>query len=232
MTDAPQADAAPTTSGTSQANRPNNETNNSTGEQRTTHMHTHITMQRQNTYVVAATAERHSATRKYFLKFMGEQIEQADGITSISNMVQLCSKRMSFDMDEDCRQQAPQGYDLLRQPLILPRSLAFDKKQVVNPAAGEIEHSIFGMYLEFFMRSCSDTHFLLAATLPLDHSSRSVTADSLAQCCKLTSIEPSCTACNCSIVSSKALSMIVFLTVLPQDPEKKFHITDRSFHLL
>lgn len=90
----------------------------------------HISIDRANTLVVTATAESYYATRKYFFKYMARQLEQSDGITTINSMVQLCSKAMSMHMDGDCRRQAPLTYDLLRQPLILPRAAADDWKQI------------------------------------------------------------------------------------------------------
>lgn len=102
-----------------------------------------IIVSRPNTSVIAATAAYHSASRKYFLKYMAEQLEQADGVTNIDSMVQLCSKRMTFDMNEECRGQAPTAYSLLRQPLILPQAPSFVKTLLkVNPRNGKDSLSI------------------------------------------------------------------------------------------
>ena len=90
----------------------------------------HVSVLRPNTMVVTATAEYHQATRIYFFKYMAHQLELADGMTSINMMVQLCSKRMSLHNNDECRAQAPTTYDVLRQPLILPLSASYEKRQL------------------------------------------------------------------------------------------------------
>lgn len=80
--------------------------------------------------LVAATAESYYATRSYFLKHMAKLLEDVDGETTFNRIVQLCSRDMSLHPEEECRKQAPATYELLRQPLVLPRSAAYQKKQV------------------------------------------------------------------------------------------------------
>lgn len=90
----------------------------------------HISVMRANTMVVTSAAAFHSAARIYFFKYFAQQLEQSDGITTVSSMVQLCSKAMSLHSDPDIRRQVPAEYTLLTQPLILPRAAAFDRKKI------------------------------------------------------------------------------------------------------
>ena len=90
----------------------------------------HITVTRENTMVVTASAAYHPAVRKYFFKYFAQQLEQSDGLTTLCAMVQLSSKAMSLHDDARVRRQAPTVSSVLRQPLILPRAAAFDKKKV------------------------------------------------------------------------------------------------------
>ena len=96
----------------------------------------HIIVARENTMVVTASAAYNPALRKYFFKYFAHQLEQSDGITSVSTMVQLSSKAMSLHDDVSVRHQAPAVSSLMRQPLILPRAAAFDKKKVQQRQAG------------------------------------------------------------------------------------------------
>ena len=118
----------------------------------------HIKVKRPNTVVYTATADSYYATRAYFLKHMVKQLEDADGKTTFDTMVQLCSRDMSFHPEEECRNQAPMTYGLMRQPLILPPSNAHLSKQI-KPAPkphkgqGNMSNVIFYMH---FMGKLSD----------------------------------------------------------------------------
>lgn len=89
-----------------------------------------ISVLRPNTMVVTATTPFTLAKRSVFLRHFAKELENANGLSTINTMVQLCSRTMSLHHDKDSRKQAPTTYDVLRQPLILPRSLAYDKKRV------------------------------------------------------------------------------------------------------
>lgn len=93
----------------------------------------HITVLRPNTMVVTATTEYTVAKRDVFLRHFAKELENADGMTTINTMVQLSSRAMSLHHDEDSRKQAPTTYDVLRQPVVLPRSVALDTKRVQDP---------------------------------------------------------------------------------------------------
>lgn len=90
----------------------------------------HISVLRPNTMVVTATTEFTVAKRSVFLRHFAKELENANGQETINSMVQLCSRTMSLHHDEDSRRQAPTTYDLLRQPVYLPRSVALDKKRI------------------------------------------------------------------------------------------------------